>query len=278
MIRAHPAMGRWGAIARPEANGGCPGCASRKGRSMRPRTGATSALAIGAAAATALALLATPAAAQSATRPSTKSATHSGTSDVREVPPGATYRLSKDLAAAQAAKSAQATASSGRSSASAAVAAGPTPPVGTQRQWLGLDDFNGFLYRKTYTLRGVGDNIEVWVASGTDATSTGTQFPAGDCRNATPGSTDITDAQVAGLVQRVRRQHPAEGVGGVQCRARPRRHATRRSRATSPATATRWSRSSTTSATTTSTTSRQHRRTSPGSSRRRSTSCSTATS
>ena len=38
----------------------------------------------------------------------------------------------------------------------AAPAAAPTPAVGTVRQWLGLDDFNGTLYRKDYTLRGVG--------------------------------------------------------------------------------------------------------------------------
>ena len=36
-----------------------------------------------------------------------------------------------------------------------------TPPVGTVRQWLGRDQFNGILYRKNYTLRGVGEKIEV---------------------------------------------------------------------------------------------------------------------
>jgi Immune inhibitor A peptidase M6 len=161
---------------------------------MRPRPGATSALALGAATATVLALLATPAAAQSTTRPSGKGVTRPASSDIREVPPGSTYRLSKDLAAAKAAKA--------RTSATAPAAAvsAATPPVGTVRGWLALDDFNGILYRKQYTLRGVGQHIEVWVASDSDATSTGTQFPAGDCRNGTPGSTDITDAQVAALV------------------------------------------------------------------------------
>ncbi len=72
-------------------------------------------------------------------------------------------------------------------------ASGVTPPVGTVRQWLGLDDFNGRIYRKTYVLRGVGQHIEVWVASDTS-------FPAGDCRTAVPGSTTVTDAQVADLV------------------------------------------------------------------------------
>lgn len=72
-------------------------------------------------------------------------------------------------------------------------AAAETPPVGTVRQWLGLDDFQGRLYRKDYTLRGVGNNIEVWVANDLS-------FPAGDCRLQIPTSTQITDEQVAYLV------------------------------------------------------------------------------
>lgn len=68
-----------------------------------------------------------------------------------------------------------------------------TPPVGTVRQWLGLDDFLGVIYRKDYTLRGIGDNIEVWVANDI-------AFPAGDCRRQIPSSTQITDEQVAHLV------------------------------------------------------------------------------
>lgn len=71
--------------------------------------------------------------------------------------------------------------------------AATTPPVGTVRQWLGLDDFNGILYRKDYTLRGVGDKIEVWVANDIS-------FPAGDCRNQIPSTTQITDEQVANFV------------------------------------------------------------------------------
>ena len=51
----------------------------------------------------------------------------------------------------------------------------------------------GTLYRKDYTLRGVGDHIEVWVANDTS-------FPAGDCRNQVPNTTVVTDAQVADLV------------------------------------------------------------------------------
>ncbi|MFC4115701.1 choice-of-anchor J domain-containing protein [Nonomuraea zeae] len=72
-------------------------------------------------------------------------------------------------------------------------AAADTPPVGAVRQWLGLDDHNGTLYRKDYTLRGVGDNIEVWVANDV-------AFPEGDCRMRVPSSVQITDEQVADLV------------------------------------------------------------------------------
>ena len=72
-------------------------------------------------------------------------------------------------------------------------AAAATPPVGTVRGWLGLDDFNGTLYRKEYTLRGVGNHIEVWVANDI-------AFPEGDCRRQIPNSTEITDAQVNDLV------------------------------------------------------------------------------
>jgi hypothetical protein len=72
-------------------------------------------------------------------------------------------------------------------------AAAETPPVGTVRQWLGLDDFLGQIYRKDYTLRGVGNKIEVWVANDR-------AFPEADCRKQIPGSTDVTDAQVADLI------------------------------------------------------------------------------
>ncbi|NUW34240.1 immune inhibitor A [Nonomuraea sp. SMC257] len=75
-----------------------------------------------------------------------------------------------------------------------AKAAADTPPVGTVRQWLGMDDFNGRLYRKDYTLRAVGENIEVWVANDL-------AFPAGDCRTQIPSSTQITDAQVTDLAR-----------------------------------------------------------------------------
>ncbi|MBL6275197.1 immune inhibitor A [Micromonospora fiedleri] len=72
-------------------------------------------------------------------------------------------------------------------------AAAETPPVGTVRNWLALDDYEGVIYLKPYTLRGVGDNIEVWVANDTE-------FPEGDCRQQIPNSTVITDAQVNRLI------------------------------------------------------------------------------
>ncbi|MEV4508260.1 choice-of-anchor J domain-containing protein [Dactylosporangium sp. NPDC049525] len=74
-----------------------------------------------------------------------------------------------------------------------ALAAGETPTVGTVRQWLGSDDYQGRLYRKDYVLRGVGEHIEVWVA-------VDTSFPAGDCRNAVPNTTTVTDAQVTNFI------------------------------------------------------------------------------
>ncbi|HUR73144.1 MAG TPA: hypothetical protein VMZ00_02640 [Sporichthya sp.] len=89
-------------------------------------------------------------------------------------------------------------------------AAGPslpgekTPPVGTTLLWPALDMTKpsvAGIYLKQYTLRGVGNHIEVWVASGSDGVSSGTDFPAGDCRTAAvKGSTDITDTQVKYLI------------------------------------------------------------------------------
>ena len=70
------------------------------------------------------------------------------------------------------------------------VAPQDTPAVGTSREWLGLDDVGGRFYRKTYTLRAVGQHIEVWVAQDL-------AFPAGDCRK---DPVVVTDAQVTGLV------------------------------------------------------------------------------
>ncbi|HEX6887713.1 MAG TPA: hypothetical protein VF143_06375 [Candidatus Nanopelagicales bacterium] len=67
--------------------------------------------------------------------------------------------------------------------------------VGDQRLWLALDDVKG-LYVKTYTLRGVGEHIEVWVADQLT-------FPAGDCRNTVDDGAlvRVTDDQVRSFVR-----------------------------------------------------------------------------
>ena len=64
--------------------------------------------------------------------------------------------------------------------------------VGDNKTWLALNDATGGIYAKTYTLRGLGDHIQVWVADDRE-------FPAGDCRNAL-GLTEITDSQVDNFV------------------------------------------------------------------------------
>ena len=145
------------------------------------------------AAATLLSLGATvPTVASAATKTSARTATPAPPtppSDIREIKPGTQFEIDTPSDAA----------SSARSLAPSVAAAGVTPPVGTVRGWYGLDDVAGRFYHKNYTLRAVGAKIEVWVASDTDAKSTGTAFPAGDCRNDTPNSTTITDAQAQEL-------------------------------------------------------------------------------
>ncbi len=118
-----------------------------------------------------------------AAAPKATLATTSSRLGIREVPPGKRYSTSSLGAVRQ---------QSARARALAAPAA-TTPPVGTVRQWIALDDFQGRLYRKDYTLRGVGQKIEVWVANDLN-------FPAGDCRAQIANSTTITQAQVDRLI------------------------------------------------------------------------------
>ncbi|HWS38668.1 MAG TPA: peptidase M6 immune inhibitor A, partial [Actinoplanes sp.] len=66
-----------------------------------------------------------------------------------------------------------------------------TPEIGTVRSWVGLNMIDDDVYRKDYTLRGIGEHIEVWVAKDI-------AFPEGDCRGTSV--TEITDAQVTGLM------------------------------------------------------------------------------
>jgi hypothetical protein len=79
-----------------------------------------------------------------------------------------------------------------RQPASMSAALGADPTVGTTKTWLALNDFNNSLYLKSYTLRGIGDHIQVWVANDTT-------FPTGDCRNDL-GLSAVTDAQVDSFV------------------------------------------------------------------------------
>lgn len=76
---------------------------------------------------------------------------------------------------------------------------GAAPRVGETRSWLALDDVEGIFYVKQYTLRGIGRHTEVWVASDSDAVSSGLDFPTGDCRN-DGVRTAVTDEQVEYLI------------------------------------------------------------------------------
>ena len=100
------------------------------------------------------------------------------------------------------------------------------------RQWLALDDFNGQLYLKAYTLRGVGDKIEVWVANDT-------AFPAGDCRSRRQRPS-VTEAQVDRLVSEFdSNMYPKETAAFSTPPDRDGTNARRSTAATTPATATR---------------------------------------
>jgi hypothetical protein len=69
----------------------------------------------------------------------------------------------------------------------AAAAAEESPPVGTKQIWPVIDFAAGDAAPELFTLRAVGERIEVWVADDLS-------FPAADCRN--DGSRDaVTDAQ-----------------------------------------------------------------------------------
>ncbi|HEX5205399.1 MAG TPA: peptidase M6 immune inhibitor A [Actinoplanes sp.] len=65
-----------------------------------------------------------------------------------------------------------------------------TPALGTEREWMGLDDVAGRYYPKKYKLRAVGKHIEVWVAEDL-------AFPAKDCRK---NAIDVSDARIAALI------------------------------------------------------------------------------
>jgi hypothetical protein len=73
------------------------------------------------------------------------------------------------------------------------------PVVGEERVWLALDNTLGAIYPKAYTLRGIGEHIEVWVASDEDDVSSGIDYPEGDCRNDGVRNV-ISDADVQYLI------------------------------------------------------------------------------
>ena len=87
---------------------------------------------------------------------------------------------------------------------SAQAAAAADPPIGTVRLMPVLDDaFDTYRFRG-FTLRAVGEHIEVWVQQGVvpgfPATTVGTlDFPAGDCRNDGVRNV-VTNEQIASLI------------------------------------------------------------------------------
>src|SRR4249919_3027868 len=91
-------------------------------------------------------------------------------SDIRELDPQAHHALALSPQAKTI-----------RSSAASLPRRLAPPAVGEERFWVATDTTQGD-YVKAYTLRGIGTNIEVWVASDKDKVSSGLDFPAGDCR------------------------------------------------------------------------------------------------
>lgn len=81
--------------------------------------------------------------------------------------------------------------------------------VGNSRIWLGLDDFRGVINLKTYTLRGVGQKVEVWVANNLNfpnptmlnplTADPADTFTYNDCRNDGVRNV-VTDEQVNYLI------------------------------------------------------------------------------
>ncbi|MGQ0623882.1 MAG: hypothetical protein ACT4PP_04395 [Sporichthyaceae bacterium] len=130
---------------------------------------------------------------------------------VGHLPHELTFTLSPELAAmfgrsaVNADEAAQLLASRGKGLTAALPGLVPaeTPAVGTKRMWPALDASGNTpsavpavgIFLKEYTLSGKRDNIEVWVASGSDAISSGTAFPEGDCRATVTDPTVVTPAQ-----------------------------------------------------------------------------------
>jgi hypothetical protein len=71
--------------------------------------------------------------------------------------------------------------------------------VGDVRLWPALDRAKQQAALKKFTLRALGQHIEVWVASDDDGISKNLEFPPGDCRN--DDRVQLTDAQAAYLAE-----------------------------------------------------------------------------
>ncbi len=256
---------------------------------MNPRRGGLFALA--ALSATALAVPATAASAAPAPTPARQNVP----TDVRLVDGDYKGGAPLPFTATAAAKLGAAPDARGRSTLSSpqADSDGSDLQVGEQKDWLSLidggvtpdgEEVTGGIDVRGYTLRGLGDHIEVWVADDLS-------FPDGDCRNVLDDGalTQVTDEQAQTFADEfdenvLPKESEAfsvapdrDGTKGVMGEVFPDAgypRTTGWARATAP------SRSSTTSATRTTTTRRTSTvaRTSPGSSSRRSTSSSTATS
>ncbi len=174
-----------------------------------PSRTAAAALSAGALLLAVTAALPGPTASADATAPRSPLAAVPGSPDMATLASDVTYTLSPQLATLLGlpADTVLDAASAQRltTAASPLPTGAATPPVGTTLLWPALDarETAGPLgiYLKPYTLRAVGKKIEVWVASGSDLVSSGTDFPYGDPRNDVPNSTEITDAQAQSLVK-----------------------------------------------------------------------------
>jgi hypothetical protein len=105
-----------------------------------------------------------------------------------------------------------------------------SPPVGTVKTWLALDDTQGY-YLKEFQLMGVGDHIEIWVAVQTDengnAVAQDLRFPAGsegECRNEVfdGGEVTVTQEQVDGFIEEFdQNMYPKESAAFSTPKSRP---------------------------------------------------------
>lgn len=73
--------------------------------------------------------------------------------------------------------------------AAIAPALAASQPVGTVRPWVAVDYTTNTPYLTNFTLKGVGDHVEVWVQNNQN-------YPAGDCRNDDASRLLITQTQV----------------------------------------------------------------------------------